>query len=180
MKIVFNKIKELERIIEEHQNQLFSFAFFRVGSYEAAQDIVQDVFLKFYEDSRRLSAAKNVKSYLLKSIANACADYHRKNGKIHWERIENMKDDIIDEEKKECISEFLRIEDLLKDLPAEQAEVLKLKFVDGLNFVESAETLNVNVNTVKSRYKYALEKLKKTVIPNAVTPIASAKNKEKS
>ena len=158
MKIIFNKIKELEIIIEQHQNRLLSFAFYRIGLYEEAQDIVQDVFLKLYENLRFLET-KNLKTYLLKSISNACADYHRKN-RINFEEIENLKDTVLDEEKSECVAEFLRIEDLLKDLPSEQAEILKMKFIDDLNFVEIAEILNINVNTVKSRYKYAINKLK--------------------
>jgi RNA polymerase sigma-70 factor (ECF subfamily) len=77
-KITNNKINELESIIEEYQNQLFSFAFFRVGSYDTAQDIVQDVFLKFFQNKKTLSSVKNVKTYLLKSISNACVDYIKK------------------------------------------------------------------------------------------------------
>jgi RNA polymerase sigma-70 factor (ECF subfamily) len=159
-KIIKNKINELESIIEEHQNQLFSFAFFRVGSYHTAQDIVQDVFLKFFQNKKTLTSVKNIKTYLLKSIANACMDYQRKNGKIKMVDIECIN--VADDERKKCMAEFIRIEDLLSELPAEQSEVIKLKFVDGLNFVEAAEVLNISVNTIKSRYRYALDKLKQT------------------
>jgi RNA polymerase sigma-70 factor (ECF subfamily) len=160
MVIEFNKMRQLERIIEEHQQQLFSFAFFRVGSYEVAQDIVQDVFIRFYENSRHLSAANNVKAYLLKAISNACTDYLRKNGKIQFVAIELLENELTDKEEKRCLSEYLRIEDLLSTIPVEQAEILRFKFVDSLNFVEISELLNLNVNTVKSRYKYAIEKLR--------------------
>jgi len=160
MIIEFNKMRQFERIIDEHQQQLFSFAFFRVGSYEVAQDIVQEVFIKFYENSRHLSAANNVKAYLIKTVSNACTDYVRKNGKIKFVAIEHLENELTDEEEKQCYSEFLRIEDILSDLPAEQAEILRLKFVDSLNFVEIAKLLDINVNTVKSRYKYAIEKLR--------------------
>lgn len=160
MIIEFNKMRQLECIIDEHQQQLFSFAFFRVGSYEVAQDIVQDVFIKFYENSRHLSAANNVKAYLLKTISNACIDYLRKNGKIQFVAIEHVEKELTDENEERCISEFLRIDEILYNLPAEQAEILRLKFVDSLNFVEISELLDVNINTVKSRYKYAIEKLR--------------------
>ena len=160
MIIEFNKLRQLERIIDEHQQQLFAFAFFRVGSYEVAQDIVQDVFIRFYENSRHLSAANNVKAYLLKTISNACTDYLRKNRKIQFVAIEQLEYELTDEEEKRCLSEFLRIDDILSNLPVEQAEILRLKFVDSLNFVEISELLNLNINTVKSRYKYAIEKLR--------------------
>jgi RNA polymerase sigma-70 factor (ECF subfamily) len=157
-----NNFNELESIIAEHQNQLFSFAFFRVGSYHTAQDIVQDVFLKFFQKKKMLASVENIKSYLLKSISNACMDYQRKYGKIKLLEVEHAGKEVAEEEEKKCIAEFIRIETLLSDLPAEQAEVIKLKFVDDLNFVESAEMLNISVNTVKSRYRYGIEKLKQT------------------
>jgi len=160
MKIEFDKMRQLERIIDEHQQQLFSFAFFRVGSYEVAQDIVQDVFIKFYENSHHLSAANNVKAYLLKTVSNACTDYVRKYGKIQFVAIEHLENELTDKDERLCLSEFLRIDDILSELPIEQAEILRLKFVDSLNFVEISELLDINVNTVKSRYKYAIEKLR--------------------
>lgn len=161
MIIEFNKMRQLERIIDTHQQKLFEYAFFRVGSYEAAQDIVQDVFIKYYENSRRWSAANNVKAYLLKTIANACTDYLRKNGKIQFIGIEHLENELVDENKDSCIAEFFRIDDILGKLPLEQAEILRLKFIDSLNFVEIGELLDINVNTVKSRYKYAIDKLRK-------------------
>jgi RNA polymerase sigma-70 factor, ECF subfamily len=160
MILEFNKKRQLERIINEHQQLLFSFAFFRVGSYEIAQDIVQDVFMKFYENSHHLSAANNVKAYLLKTVSNACIDYVRKYGKIQFVAIEHLENELTDENERRCLSEFLRIDDILSNLPHEQAEILRLKFVDSLNFVEISELLDINVNTVKSRYKYAIEKLR--------------------
>ena len=153
-------MRQLERIIDEHQQQLFTFAFFRVGSYEAAQDIVQDVFIRFYENSRRLSAANNVKAYLYKTISNACTDYLRKNAKIQFIAIENLVNDLVENEEKQCLSEYLRIEEILENLPIDQAEIMKLKFIDSLNFVEISDILNVNINTIKSRYKYAINKLR--------------------
>jgi RNA polymerase sigma-70 factor (ECF subfamily) len=161
-KIVKNKFNELESIIEEYQNQLFSFAFFRVGSYDTAKDIVQDVFLKFVQNKKYLLSVENMKTYLLKSISNACVDYKRKYGKIKMMSIDFIRDNIVDEEERNCVAEFIRIDDLLAELPAEQAEVIKLKFVDGLSFVESAKILKISVNTVKSRYRYGIEKLKQT------------------
>lgn len=160
-------MRQLERIIDEHQQQLFTFAFFRVGSYEVAQDIVQDVFIRFYENSRRLSAANNVKAYLYKTISNACTDYLRKNAKIQFIAIENLVNELVENEEKQCLSEYLRIEEILENLPIDQAEILRLKFIDSLNFVEISDILNVNINTIKSRYKYAINKLRNLNILNS-------------
>jgi DNA-directed RNA polymerase specialized sigma24 family protein len=44
------KVKEFEQIVDDYQDSMFSFAFFRTGSYASAQDAVQDVLIKLYEN----------------------------------------------------------------------------------------------------------------------------------
>jgi DNA-directed RNA polymerase specialized sigma24 family protein len=43
------KVKEFEQIVDDYQDSMFSFAFFRTGSYASAQDAVQDVLIKLYD-----------------------------------------------------------------------------------------------------------------------------------
>lgn len=153
------KIRELERVIEEYQNQLFSFAFFRVGSMDIAQDIVQDVFLQLYHQNSKLSNVQNMKGYLFRSISNKCAD-HRRKAKPNFS-LESVKAGI-DESDKLFYDEYFAIEDILEEIPLEQAEILKLHFVDDLSFVEIASILDLSPNTVKSRYRYGIDKLRKS------------------
>ena len=61
----------------------------------------------------------------------------------------------------EGVKEFRRIEKLLERLPEEQATVVKMRFTDDLSFVEIAAILGLSDNTVKSRYRYAIAKLRK-------------------
>ncbi|MDR2556863.1 MAG: hypothetical protein LBC49_04035, partial [Bacteroidales bacterium] len=100
MRIIFDKYKELERIVELYQNQLVSFAFYRVGSYTAAQHIVQDTFLRFYDDMRIVQKARNIKTYLYKSISNSCVDYKRKHTKNTFVGIDSLHNISIDEEEE--------------------------------------------------------------------------------
>ena len=58
--------------------------------------------------------------------------------------------------------EFFSINDVLRELPDEQSEVVTMHLVDDLSFVEISSILEISVNTIKSRYKYAIEKLKKS------------------
>lgn len=122
------KITDLERIIDEYQDQLFSFAFFRVGSFDVAQDIVQESFLHLYRKNHKLSEVSNLKGYLLKAISNRCIDYRRRN-KIHLsvDLLSNVADDC---EQKVFVEEFIEIETILSGIPPEQAEIVRLHFVD--------------------------------------------------
>ncbi len=162
------KLVELENVITEFQNQLFRFAFFRTGSYAEAQDIVQDVFIKLYYETSNLQFVTNLKSYLYKSISNACMDYRRKTIKLKFQPIEKtvfpaeMHQSQSSEEwiQKE---EFKRLENLLDELPEEQADTIRMRVFDELSFVEIAEVLEIPVTTIKSRFKYGIDKLKSKI-----------------
>lgn len=160
---------EFGKVITEFQDQLFRFAFFRTGSLADSQDIVQDVFVIFYKNQKLRSTVYNIKHYLFRSISNACTDYQRKK-KNHFESIEKINDSIILREKDAShhllmIEEFQRIEKLLHNVPDEQAEIIRLRVLDNLSFVEIAELLAQPVTTVKSRFKYGIDKLKLVLHP---------------
>jgi RNA polymerase sigma-70 factor (ECF subfamily) len=160
-----SKLEELERVITEYQNQLFRFAFYRTGSFADSQDIVQDVFLKLYRDNNHLVLAQNVKFYLYRSISNACVDYHRRNKNRKVKPIDkavlsvSCSDEDI-EQKIMQVEEYCRLQKLLTGLPPEQSEIIRLRFFDSLSFVEIASILQIPVTTVKSRFKYGIDKLK--------------------
>jgi RNA polymerase sigma-70 factor (ECF subfamily) len=56
--------------------------------------------------------------------------------------------------------ERLALEEALRALPADQREVVHLKTFEGLTFQEIAELTDESINTIASRYRYAIEKLR--------------------
>lgn len=72
------RLKELEKIIENEQDNLFRLAYMRIGSREDAEDIVQDAFLKLFASGENLQHVRNLKHYLIRSISNSYQDYHRR------------------------------------------------------------------------------------------------------
>jgi RNA polymerase sigma-70 factor, ECF subfamily len=162
---VNSKLKELEKLITEFQDQLFSFAFFRTGSFSDSQDIVQEVFIKLYKNDGCLDAVHNIRFYLFRCISNACIDYHRGKKKNMFETLDTATIPVNFHSKEASyellqIEEYQRIEALLSDLPIEQAEIIRLRVLDGLGFMEIAEILEIPVTTVKSRFNYGIDKLK--------------------
>ncbi|HVM89382.1 MAG TPA: RNA polymerase sigma factor [Puia sp.] len=165
-----NALQEFEQVITAFQDQLFRFAFFRTGSPADAQDIVQDVFIKVYRTVKHPAAIQNIKSYLFKSIANACADY-RKNKKNHRDtNIEKLSEREIQYQEDASRhlmmqEEYARIEKLLKMLPEEQADTIRFRIIDNMSFTEIADISGLSVTTIKSRFKYGVHKLKNILNP---------------
>lgn len=162
-----SKLEELENVMTEYQDKLFRFAFFRTGSYDDSQDIVQDVFIKLYNDN--LISVNNIKNYLYRSVSNSCVDYHRKTANRKIDQIDtailpchlyekDISEKIIHEE------EYSRLQKLMSELPNEQRQIIQLRILDNLSFVEIASILEVPVTTVKSRFKYGIDKLKLKIV----------------
>ena len=156
------QIQEFELIIEQFQDQLIKYAFFRVGSYEDAQDIVQNTFIRFFDKSIDTRKFENTKSFLYRTIYNACIDYIRVNKRVKSVSIETYPEieSVDNSNYNKLIEEYKRINTILSYLPAEQAEIVQLRVIDELSFVEISKILKIPASTAKSRFKYGVEKLK--------------------
>jgi RNA polymerase sigma-70 factor (ECF subfamily) len=160
------KRDELESVIDQYQDGLFRFAFFRTGSTDDSQDIVQRVFLKLYDRHGDLAAIENMKSYLYRATANACADRHRRR-QSHRTVPLDYAVALAGEERADAVTaqgEYERVDAILRHLPDEQAEVVRMRTVDGFSFVEIADVLQIPPATAKSRFRYGIEKLRSYVL----------------
>ena len=154
-----NNIEQLAEWIDEWQEQLFRYAFYRVGNRSDAEDVVQDAFLKIASTTTPIS---NPKAYLFRIVSNGCVDSLRQKSLLRplQERIPATSYS----EEMEAQEEFKRIERLLSRLPEQQSEVIRLHIHAGLKFTEIAETLEQPVTTIKSRFASGIEKLKQQFI----------------
>jgi RNA polymerase sigma-70 factor (ECF subfamily) len=158
------KRRELERVIDQYHEGLYRFAFFRTGSADDSRDIVQSVFLRLYDRHRDMAAIENMKSYLYRATANACADYHRRRQSRKTVPLVYASNVASDSNSVTAESEYQRINTLLATLPDEQSEVLRMRITDELSFAEIADILQIPVATAKSRFRYGIEKLRSNIL----------------
>jgi RNA polymerase sigma-70 factor (ECF subfamily) len=134
----------------------------------AAEDIVQDTFVKLWEDHEKLNVTVSLKSILLKTIQNKCIDWHR-----HKKIVNNHSDYIIDNSPlyEYDIDNYIlgselegKIEKAISDLPEKFKVAFEMNRYDGLKYQEIATKLNVSVRTVEVRISKALELLRKSLI----------------
>jgi len=127
-----------------------------------AKNLVQDVFLKFWNDRQNLNILSSVRAYLFTSVKNKCLDF-LKHSKIlpGFQSLSEIQD--IEGETFETfvLSELEAIlDESLSKLPGRCREIFELSRFDGLKNKEIAARLNISEKTVENQMTKALHILK--------------------
>ena len=153
----------LRRIYEKYKNDLISVAIPLIGNVGEAEDVLHDVFVSFAKGARHFRLYGSLKGYLMTCIVNLAHDKIRAK-KRHAGGIENLEDisSNIAEPAKLAIGdeELSKVDEALGLLPLEQREVIVLHLQGGLKFTEIARLQNISVNTIRSRHRYGLSRLR--------------------
>ncbi len=154
----------LGEIYQEHKDRLLTLAICLLADRSAAEDCLQDVFLKLVRNPVGFRARRNLKGYLSSCILNRARDELRKAGRhplVGEESAEGTyqsapdPDDRLERKEKET-----RIQHALARLPLEQREVVVLHLQDGLTFRRIAALQSVSINTAQSRYRYGIQRVR--------------------
>jgi RNA polymerase sigma-70 factor (ECF subfamily) len=159
--------------------QLFSIYFTRLNDFAKnvvkddgiSQDIVQEVFVKVWENRAEIESL-NIEAYLFKLVRNRCIDYikHLKVVNNHLQKIqvdskyeELYRIDFIGNEPYVLIEEELKtkIEKTIQSLPDRCREVFILSRIEGLKNKEIADQLNINIKNVERHLNRALQSFRK-------------------
>lgn len=129
---------------------------------DEARDIVQDVFVKFWNDKEKLAIQYSIRSYLFVSVKNKCLDLLRKrNSFAKIQEISTKHDTAVESYDHFVLSELesLFISSLEK-LPERCREIFELSRMQGLKNREIAAQLNLSEKTVENQMTKALHILK--------------------
>jgi len=152
------------RIYEKYKGNLLRLASALLNDTAAAEDIVHDCFVSFAQSPHRLKMSGNLKSYLVISVANRARNWNRAR-KRHEITGLNKAEPIVSTYKRPeqwiIYNEQLKqLNNALEQLSCEQREVISLHLQGGMKFKAIAELQGVSINTVQSRYRYGLDKLR--------------------
>ena len=160
-----NEKKQLTRLTEIMQTErdhLFQYACYRLGSAAEADDVVQDLYLRLWKQGARLAEIEDLKGYVYRSLTNSCTSALRSRRQfVPPETLDTLSSD--DLAPKDFEQEFRLIKRLMAFLPDEQSEVIRLRIYGGRQFDEIASICNIPLTTAKSRFRYGIDKLRKTL-----------------
>jgi RNA polymerase sigma-70 factor (ECF subfamily) len=153
----------LERLYRTFKDDLLSAAYHLLGDLASAEDVLQDVFVGLAKNGRRLDPARRLRPYLVAACLNRARDLmrRRRRGPSLLEGLdERGSGNPGPFETAGRRDEARAVADALAGIPAEQREVVVLRVYGQLRFREIAEVLEVSINTVQSRHRYALAALR--------------------
>lgn len=156
--------KVFESIFTLHAKELRRFLFFKTRDMDLTEDILQDAFVKLWENCDNVTFTK-VKSYLF-AVANNMFLNHAKHLKVvrtHQKR-PAMDRTIETPEFLMVEQEFLvAIEDAIAALPENQREVFLLNRIEKKKYIEISEQLGISVKAVEKRMHLALKSMKEKI-----------------
>jgi RNA polymerase sigma-70 factor (ECF subfamily) len=154
----------LARIYEKYKISLLRIATGLLNEINVAEDIVHDVFVTFAQSSDKLKIDGNLKGYLITCVANRARNNKRAGQRRPAVDLDEAEPVISDSDKPErwiiCNEELDTLNNAMAQLPYPQREVVILHVQGGMKFKAIAKSQNVSINTVQSRYRYGMDKLR--------------------
>lgn len=160
----------LAQLVDRHMNAAYYFAFSLIRDHDAAEDVVQESFLKAWNHARSYRPGNSFRSWLFSIVHNGAIDWLRKRKDIPLSYFNNEEGEnmiltaLIDEaplptELLENAQDRAFVCALLQDIDSSYRDVITLHH-EGYTFQEIAEQLKKPLNTVKSQYRRALTTLR--------------------
>jgi RNA polymerase sigma-70 factor, ECF subfamily len=151
---------------EQYGPALVAYACSILGDRGSAEDVLQQVFLKLLKGNIAVPDPA-VKPYLFRAVRNTALNFSQQNSRNVV--LETVETEETHQRWFEAPAELLhwsaKLESALRELPVEQSEVLTMKIWGEMTFDEIATVLEVSINTVASRYRYAIAKLRELMQP---------------
>lgn len=135
-------IKDYNKLVEKHSDGLFRFLVKQIGSADIVEDIMQESFLRLWENRRRVDSSK-AKSYLFTIAYNRMIDELRRDRYISLETDKKAKSNSRSIDLKELLDQAL------SQLPHIQRSLVLLRDYEGYSYSEIGEILGISQEKVK-------------------------------
>ena len=165
-----------EILYARHRQGLYRFLLGLSGSAERAEEVYQDTWLSLIRSASQPQGRATFRTWLYQIARNRLIDHWRKHG-VHQplhdsydEQAHALADETSDPEQLLSLSrDSQRLDTALQSLPADQREVFLLRAYSDLDLPQIAALTETPLETVKSRLRYAQQKLRRLLAEEVLT-----------
>jgi len=156
-------LNAFETIYKAYFNIVTNVALRVVNRLEDAEDIAQEVFMNIYHNLKNFRFESSLKTWIYRAAVNTAINHSKKTSRHRDRTVEytealnapNPGEDA--RQKIDAQSHEKIVQTLLNAVSPEQRACIVLRSIEGLSYQEIAATLNIPINTVRSRIKRARE-----------------------
>jgi RNA polymerase sigma-70 factor (ECF subfamily) len=166
LKLQAGSLEALGELYDLHQRMVFRTALVITGDNEAANDLLQDVFLRLFRFAGNIDPTRPIEPWLYRMTTNLSYDWVKRRSRlprpledlIDWLAVpgKNLPDAAVEQN-----DEWERVQKAVTSLPLPQRVVIVMYYLNDLSLQEIADILQVPVGTVKSRLYYGRLALKR-------------------
>ena len=165
---LINKDKRaFELVFNEYYSIMVLYAARFMDTREESEEVVQEVFVKFWEKCDSLSEDSSIKSYLYRSVHNSCLNTikHEKVKDGYRQHVIHFMESSYQSDFKDEDPENIRnrINAEIEKLPPRCSQIFKLSRYEGLKYQEIADHLEISVKTVEVQMGKALKILRENL-----------------
>jgi len=165
-----------ETLYARHRQSLYRFLLGLSGKPELADEVFQDTWLSLIRSASQPQGRATFRTWLFQIARNRLIDHWRKHGAhqplhdSYDEQLHAVGDETNDPEQLLNLSrDNQRLENALQTLPADQREVFLLRAHGDLDLAQIASLTETPLETVKSRLRYAQQKLRRLLAEEVLT-----------
>lgn len=162
-----------EQLVLQNQQRVYNLALRMTGNTEDAFDLSQEAFIRAYRGLVFFNMESSFSTWLYRLTSNVCIDFLRKEKKRKTVSLTFLSDDDSETELPDLRMEpsglvekrelHEQIEAAINNLPVEFRQIIVLREMEGLSYMEISDALDIKEGTVKSRISRAREALRKTL-----------------
>ena len=163
--------KSFEHLLNRHKVKIFSFIMSKVKKKDIAEDIFQDTFIKVINSVKKGKYNEEGKflPWVMRITHNLIIDYFRRESKMRKVRVTDDFNifDFLDNGNKNQEEILIQqqvysdLSFLIEELPEDQKQVLKMRYLHDMSFKKISELNNISINTALGRMRYAIINLRK-------------------
>ena len=153
-------------LINKYKNPLYATILRMTKNPHDAQDLVQEAFIKVYEQLGKYDKTGSFASWMYRVAINHCMDEFRKK-RYQMKQVEIEEGSIISADSPELIffknEESRRLERLVATLPEDERIIILLRYVNELSYLEISDLVETPLATVRNKLHWAKMKMRETV-----------------
>lgn len=166
------KKEALETIYKKYYGELFVYGNSLIKNEEATRDILQNIFLRMWENHKNIIINTSLRSYLYNAVRNKCIDYIKhENVQNNFRKVINLGDSYLHkklldsdkeiDEKNDFEKKLELVNKAIEKLPPERKEIFKMSRLHRMSNQQIADALNLSKRTVETQIYRALISLRK-------------------